>query len=185
MCYVESLKNILVLFNDVSIASIALSIVSFFVRNESMAILITKEDFNIVELKNTLPLFCINSFNFLLGTEYQRNTRQFFRFDDPQGYTNSPLPLYNSDAPDYGRENTGESVFSFASYFGRVKYSFKDKLDAMALARVDGSSRFGTNNRYGFFPTVSLAYNFSEDNFIKNSKVINHLKIKTGYAYEC
>jgi len=123
-----------------------------------------------------------NSFNFLLGTEYQRNTRQFFRFDDPQGYTNSPLPLYNSDAPDYGRENTGESVFSFASYFGRVKYSFKDKLDAMALARVDGSSRFGTNNRYGFFPTVSLAYNFSEDNFIKNSKVINHLKIKTSYG---
>ena len=123
-----------------------------------------------------------NSFNFLLGTEYQRSERLLYRFGDPQGYTNSPVPLYESNAPDYTRESTGKTAYSFASYFGRVNYSFNDALDLMALARVDGSSRFGENNRYGFFPTVSAAYNFSKHGFIKNSNTISLLKIKTSYG---
>ena len=123
-----------------------------------------------------------NSFNFLLGTEYQRSERLLYRFGDPQGFINSPVPLYESDAPDYTRESTGKTAYSFASYFGRISYSYNDALDLMALARVDGSSRFGENNRYGFFPTVSAAYNFSKHAFISNSKTISLLKIKTSYG---
>lgn len=134
-----------------------------------------------------------NSFNFLLGTEYQRSERLLYTFTPTQawldsdnrsglGWINSDVPLYESDAPAYGRESTGRTAFSFASYFGRVSYSFNNALDLMALARIDGSSRFGENNRYGFFPTVSAAYNFSNHDFIKNSKAISFFKIKTSYG---
>lgn len=127
-----------------------------------------------------------HSFNFLLGSEYQRSESQFFRFIDRNnnnlGNINSDVPLYKGDAPDYGREYTGQSAFSFASYFGRVTYTFDNKLDLMALARVDGSSRFGENNRYGFFPTVSAAYNFTQEDFVQNSDVISFLKLKTSYG---
>ncbi|WP_445735795.1 SusC/RagA family TonB-linked outer membrane protein [Mariniflexile sp.] len=123
-----------------------------------------------------------NSFNFLLGTEYQRSEKLLYKFGNPQGYINSPVPLYESDAPDYTRESTGKSAYSFASYFGRVSYSFNNALDLMVLARLDGSSRFGENNRYGFFPTVSAAYNFSKHGLIANSNTISLLKIKTSYG---
>lgn len=123
-----------------------------------------------------------NSFNFLLGTEYQRSERLLYRFGNPEGFINSPVPLYESDAPDFDRESTGRTAFSFASYFGRVSYSFNNALDLMALARVDGSSRFGENNRYGFFPTFSAAYNFSNHDFVVNSKAISFFKIKTSYG---
>ncbi|WP_282136442.1 SusC/RagA family TonB-linked outer membrane protein [Seonamhaeicola maritimus] len=134
-----------------------------------------------------------NSFNFLVGTEYQRSERLLYNFSPTQewldgnnrsglGWINSDVPLYESDAPDYTRESTGKTAFSFASYFGRISYSFNDALDLMALARIDGSSRFGENNRYGFFPTFSAAYNFSNHGFIKNSKTISFFKIKTSYG---
>ncbi len=134
-----------------------------------------------------------NSFNFLLGTEYQRSRRLLYSFRPSQDWIdsgkrssndwiNSPVPLYESDAPDYDRESNGETAYSFASYFGRISYSYNDALDLMALARVDGSSRFGENNRYGFFPTVSAAYNFSNHDFIANSNTFSFLKLKTSYG---
>ncbi|TYP99041.1 TonB-linked SusC/RagA family outer membrane protein [Tenacibaculum adriaticum] len=127
-----------------------------------------------------------NSFNFLLGTEYQRSTSQYYKFydvDSNLGYINSDAPLYkNSEDLVKYREYTGQSTYSFASYFGRVKYTFDNKLDLMALARVDGSSRFGENNRYGFFPTVSAAYDFSKEKFITNNETISRLKLKTSYG---
>ncbi len=127
-----------------------------------------------------------NSFNFLIGTEFQRSQSLFYRFIDSSNNNlnsvNSDLPLYDSNAQDYEREATGKSAFSFASYFGRVQYTFDNKLDLMILTRVDGSSRFGTNNRYGFFPTASAAYDFSNDSFIEKSNFISRLKLKTSFG---
>ncbi len=127
-----------------------------------------------------------NSFNFLLGTEFQRSQSLFYKFVDSSNSNldsvNSDLPLYHSNAQDYEREATGKSAFSFASYFGRIQYTFDNKLDLMVLTRVDGSSRFGKNNRYGFFPTASAAYDFSNDSFIEKSNFISRLKLKTSFG---
>lgn len=74
-------------------------------------------------------------------------------------------------------------AWSFVSTFGRVNYSFKDKYIAKASVRIDGSSKFGRNNRYGVFPALGVGYILSEENFWKEKvKAINFFKIKASYG---
>lgn len=68
------------------------------------------------------------------------------------------------------------------SYFGRVIYDYNDKYLFTVSARSDGSSRFGVENRYGFFPTVSAGWNISEENFLIESDIISNLKIRASYG---
>ncbi|WP_299460413.1 TonB-dependent receptor [uncultured Microscilla sp.] len=68
------------------------------------------------------------------------------------------------------------------SFYGRINFSYADKLLLTATLRRDGSSRFGLNNRWGSFPSVAAAYRLSEEAFLKNSKVISDLKIRAGYG---
>ncbi len=71
---------------------------------------------------------------------------------------------------------------NFASYFGRLKYTFNDKYIITALVRRDGSSRFGENNRYGVFPAFSAAWRLSSEAFMKNITWIDDFKIRGGYG---
>lgn len=66
------------------------------------------------------------------------------------------------------------------SFFGQTKYNFDYKYIVDISARFDGSSKFGKNYRYGFFPAISLAWRVSEENFLKNSNFISDLKIKAS-----
>jgi TonB-dependent starch-binding outer membrane protein SusC len=66
------------------------------------------------------------------------------------------------------------------SYFGRVNYGYQDKYLAEASFRVDGSSRFGANQRYGVFPGLSLGWRVSEEMFMKESTFITDLKLRAG-----
>ncbi|MFH0843767.1 MAG: SusC/RagA family TonB-linked outer membrane protein, partial [Bacteroidota bacterium] len=66
------------------------------------------------------------------------------------------------------------------SYFGRVNLILFDKFMATATLRADGSSKFGANNKYGYFPSVALAYRISEEEFIP--KVFNDLKLRFGWG---
>jgi len=68
------------------------------------------------------------------------------------------------------------------SFFGQAKYNFKYKYILSVTARSDGSSKFGENNRYGFFPAVALAWRISEEDFMKNIDFISDLKIRTIYG---
>ena len=70
----------------------------------------------------------------------------------------------------------------FISYFARANYRFMDKYLFGASIRADGSPRFGENNRYGYFPAVSAGWIASEESFLKSSKVINYLKLRTSYG---
>lgn len=74
------------------------------------------------------------------------------------------------------------SEFSFVSYFLRANYKFNDKYLLALSGRYDGSSRFGTNNRYGFFPAVSAGWILSEENFLQNVNWLSFLKIKASYG---
>lgn len=71
---------------------------------------------------------------------------------------------------------------NFSSYFGSVKYTFKEKYIVGGVIRRDGSSRFGENNRYGVFPAFSLAWRISSENFMQNLTFISDLKIRGGYG---
>jgi len=75
-----------------------------------------------------------------------------------------------------------ETRFAFLSYFAKANYKFRDKYLFGASFRVDGSSRFGEDNRYGSFPAVSLGWIISEEGFLKNSDLISFLKVRTSYG---
>lgn len=72
--------------------------------------------------------------------------------------------------------------YDFLSYFFRANYSYKDKYLAGLSVRTDGSSRFGPNKRYGTFPAGSLGWIISQEDFLKDSKVLNFLKLRTSYG---
>ncbi|WP_165877866.1 SusC/RagA family TonB-linked outer membrane protein [Pedobacter psychrotolerans] len=72
---------------------------------------------------------------------------------------------------------------SLGSYFGRVSYSFRDKIILDVTARADGSSKFAEDERWSaVFPSASLAYNLSEESFIKSIETINQLKIRASWG---
>jgi len=78
--------------------------------------------------------------------------------------------------------STNEAMNVLLSYFGRLQYSFDQKYLFSASIRRDGSSRFGTNNQYGIFPSVSAGWNIAKESFLKDSKKISELKLRVSYG---
>ena len=68
------------------------------------------------------------------------------------------------------------------SYFGQFKYNYMYKYIFTLTARADGSSKFGSNNRFGYFPAGSFAWRLTEEPFMKNIPVISDLKIRTSFG---
>jgi TonB-linked SusC/RagA family outer membrane protein len=82
------------------------------------------------------------------------------------------------------RSNSASANYKWTmnSYFGRVTYNINDKYLFTATARYDGSSKFGANNKYAFFPSVGAGWRVSEEEFLKHSKVIDNLKLRASYG---
>ncbi|OLY94116.1 TonB-linked outer membrane protein, SusC/RagA family [Cnuella takakiae] len=78
--------------------------------------------------------------------------------------------------------SSSETEFRFVSYFARANYKINDRYLVGVSARTDGSSRFGKDNRYGFFPAVSAGWVLSEENFLKNSNTVSFLKLRSSYG---
>lgn len=79
--------------------------------------------------------------------------------------------------------NTGYKGWtSLASYFARVNYSLNDRFLMQATIRRDGSSRFGPENRWGWFPSASVGWRLSKENFLANSSAISNLKLRFGWG---
>jgi len=104
--------------------------------------------------------------------EYMSGSIQGFASDATQQLNNGTLtPTIGGNA----------SEWALLSFFGRGNYSYKDKYLLTATVRRDGSSRFGENNRYGTFPSASLAWRVSKEKFF-NIDFINDLKFRAGYG---
>lgn len=71
---------------------------------------------------------------------------------------------------------------NFYSLFGKVDYNFNEKYYVTGVVRRDGSSRFGSNTRYGVFPAVSAAWRVTSEKFMENVSWINDLKLRVGYG---
>lgn len=122
----------------------------------------------------------------MIGYSWQENN-----YDDgfqltSKGFTSDALGYYNmglgnsNDRPDYGTKYF--TTLRMISFFGRLNYSFDSKYMFQATVRRDGSSAFGENNRWGTFPSASLAWRMSEEGFIKNLGVFDDLKFRVGYG---
>ena len=78
--------------------------------------------------------------------------------------------------------SSGRSKQRLDSYMGRINYGFRDKYFVDLTARVDGSSKFGTNNKYGFFPAISAAWRIIEEDFLQNVKWMSDMKLRASYG---
>lgn len=96
---------------------------------------------------------------------------------------------FMSDALMYYKLQAGETrpvVSSYknkhvlASYFGRAQYSFKDKYLFTFTARIDGSDRFGKNNRYAFFPSGAFAWRMNQEDFLKDVNWLSDAKLRVS-----
>ncbi|MBC7920187.1 MAG: SusC/RagA family TonB-linked outer membrane protein, partial [Ferruginibacter sp.] len=77
---------------------------------------------------------------------------------------------------------TGITQWTLQSFMGRLQYDFKEKYLLTLTARSDGSSRFGENNKYGFFPSVAAGWNLSNENFMKGIGWLDQLKLRVSYG---
>ena len=68
------------------------------------------------------------------------------------------------------------------SFFGRANYGYKDRYLLTATLRADASSKLNPDDRWGYFPSVALAWNVSNENFLKDNKTLNELKLRFGYG---
>lgn len=122
-----------------------------------------------------------HNFQILGGMSYQEG-RTFSASISAQGFPNRKFTKIASAAIINGG-NSSETGFSFLSYFSRANYKFKNRYLLGASVRVDGSSRFGSNNRYGTFPSVSGGWIVSEEKFLKDKvKVLSFFKLRASYG---
>ncbi|MGZ5219140.1 MAG: SusC/RagA family TonB-linked outer membrane protein [Chitinophagaceae bacterium] len=84
---------------------------------------------------------------------------------------------------------SSRGLFAFASpttelqsYFGRAIFNYKDKYLLTGTFRADGSTKFGENNKYGYFPSVAVAWNASNEDFLKGNGFVNNLKVRLGWG---
>lgn len=85
----------------------------------------------------------------------------------------------NRETIQYGSDKYENSLISWT---GRITYAYKDRYLLTATARYDGSSRFGENNKWGFSPSIGLAWRASEENFLSENKVITNLKVRGSFG---
>ena len=120
-----------------------------------------------------------HNLNGFIGGEYRR--QYFDEVEATQiGIGNPFLGVIDAAAtPDFNQGFNTE--YRIASYFGQAKYNYDGRYYATLTARYDGSSRFGANNRWGFFPSGSVAWRVSEEDFF-NADFVEDLKLRVGYG---
>ena len=109
----------------------------------------------------------------MIGHSYQS-----FEFDDNStDYSYFTNPGDNKEVP-----NINKSRNVLMSFFGRANYSYKNRYLLTATLRADASSKLNPDDRWGYFPSVALAWNVSNENFLKDNKTLNELKLRFGYG---
>lgn len=121
----------------------------------------------------------VHSVNALVGTEYRREYRE----EDQTGVIgfNSNLVQVPDGANQVDFFQGFNTEFRILSYFGRANYNYDDRYIATVTGRVDGSSRFGANQRWGFFPSASVAWRVSEEDFF-TVNFVDDLKVRLSYG---
>jgi len=125
-------------------------------------------------------LFKNHNFSVLLGSEVlQTVTRQNYAVG--QDYPNDDLN-YIVSAGSKTDANSYLLKYGLVSFFGDLKYNFDERYYFGVTIRRDGSSRFGPNNRFGIFPSVSLGYRISEEAFMNDISFIDDLKFRASWG---
>jgi TonB-dependent starch-binding outer membrane protein SusC len=95
-----------------------------------------------------------------------------------QGFLSNDFPVLSAGNTQGQTNNSGLSDWAMESYLGRVIYTFNDKYVLQGAIRTDGSSNFGPGNKWGVFPSVSAAWNISQEPFMEAVPVVNDFKLR-------
>ncbi|MFC3561231.1 SusC/RagA family TonB-linked outer membrane protein [Pedobacter jamesrossensis] len=121
-----------------------------------------------------------HSINLLAGFSYQESNSESI-LAAATGFPGNDIRRLSAGSVRTTASSAGSSN-ALESYFARANYSYKGKYIFQASGRLDGSSRFGSEKRYGFFPAVSGAWRISEESFLKSVSAISDLKIRASYG---
>lgn len=141
----------------------------------SSAYLLAKIDYN--------RSFGDHTISVMAGYE-QTQTKGYYMRASKEDFESTSLPILNvggMDKSKWGIEGYG-SEFARQNYFGKVNYDYKGKYMLQGTLRVDGSSNFPKENRYGYFPSVSAAWRLSEELFLKEAEWLNNLKLRASWG---
>lgn len=113
---------------------------------------------------------------------------QDFTYEDinlsGSGFENDQTGAWSMGLADKSSVSWATNKYSnkLISFTGRVSYVYDDKYLLTATSRWDGSSRFGANSKWGYFPSVGLGWRLSQESFLKSNKVITNLKIRSSFG---
>lgn len=120
--------------------------------------------------------------NVLAGITFQNSDYEFYSFRTTH-IPNESLGMAGMSEGQAGTTASAKSSWAMLSYLGRVTYNYKSKYYATASFRADGSSKFNKQNRYGYFPSASLAWTFTEEEFMKPLKqIISNGKLRLSWG---
>jgi iron complex outermembrane receptor protein len=132
--------------------------------------------------KNITPALSLNA---VVGYEYMK-----FEFKSSsitaQDFNDIGIPYYNmlgfSSQSSRSISNYEAPTNELQSYFGRAAFSYNNKYLLTMTVRADGSTKFGENNKYGYFPSFSAAWNISNENFMKSVNFVQNVKVRVGWG---
>jgi TonB-linked SusC/RagA family outer membrane protein len=117
------------------------------------------------------------------GITYQDSKSQDLNSGTATGFISDIYQDNNiQSANTLAQPSTNYSDSKLVSYLGRVNYNYSERYFATVTGRYDGSSVFGENNKFAFFPSGALAWRISQENFMKSVKPVSNLKLRTSYG---
>lgn len=123
-----------------------------------------------------------STFDLLGGITLERTTSDNI-WGKAQGFLTDHLGVNGlNSANTFVTISTAAPHSSLLSYFARGNWNWKDRYLFTATERIDGSSKFGTGNQYGYFPSAAFAWRASNENFIKRLGLFDDLKLRTSYG---
>ncbi|WP_431198844.1 SusC/RagA family TonB-linked outer membrane protein [Mucilaginibacter sp. P19] len=121
-------------------------------------------------------------FTALLGISFQQQGYARVR-SETQNFIDDIFQYHYEQAGSVRSANeTQDEKSSLSSYYARLTYNLDEKYLFTATGRYDGSSRFGVNNKYAFFPSVGAAWRVSQENFLKDNHTITNMKLRASYG---
>jgi len=125
----------------------------------------------------------VHEINGLLGASFQRsNSRTLGMAATSNSFNNTIILTLNNAVINPTSAYSSKSQWGLISYFARANYAYKEKYLLSASIRRDGCSRFGLDNKWGYFPSASVAWRVSKEDFMQNIPVISELKIRGSYG---
>lgn len=120
-----------------------------------------------------------HSFGILLGNTIESDQNNGTS-ETGKGFSNNSFTLISSAATTTASQSWSKK--NLASFFGRINYGYKDKYLVNFNIRADGSSAFGANRHWGYFPSVGAAWRIKQEDFLKNAGFISDLKLRASYG---